>query len=243
MKILILLSVLISSYPLFAKELVIVSDLDETLRAANVEKKVKAGLKLVAGVKPYEGLVAIFNEIKQKNPDVKFYYLSNSFTFLYNGKKWTKENGLPEGVILQRKLKDKSDSFKPAKLDEIAKKHPDATFMLFGDNIERDPKFYREFVTKNQIDAQILIRDARLIFPQESDITYFQTDVQLAEALDISDETTHMVRSLAFSKLVPKFLLKNLKKRLLAQCKEQQSSCRDEARARVSEVVELISPK
>ena len=164
-KLFLLLTIMLNCQILMAKELVIISDLDETIRVANIENKAKAGLKLIGGVKPYEGLRAIFNEIKAKNPDAKFYYLSNSYPFLYNGDKWTAENGFPEGKSLQRSLKDKSTEFKPKKLKEIAAAHPDATFLMFGDNVEHDPQFYREFLADTHItDVQVFIRDARLRF-------------------------------------------------------------------------------
>ena len=228
----------------WAKELVVISDLDETLRAANVENKVKAGLKLIGGVKPYEGLTAIFQDIQLKNPDAKFYYLSNSFNFLYKGKKWVKENGLPAGEVLQRSLKDKSDSFKPAKLKSIAKKHPDASILMFGDNIERDPQFYLDFKEQSQLtDARIFIRDARLLLPDaDAQITYFQTDVQITDDLEVSAETAAKVNALSFTKLVPKFLVKNLRKRLIKECKTAAVSCTELADARVQEVIETISP-
>lgn len=242
MKFLILLSLFLGSHLLYAKELVIVSDLDETLRAANVERKFNAGLRLIGGVTPYEGLAAIFREIKEKNPNAKFYYLSNSFPFLYSGKIWTRRYGLPEGVILQRSLKDKSATFKPAKLKQIAQSHPEASFLLFGDNVEKDPTFYRNFMKENRIDGRVFIRDARLIFPLENDLIYFQTDYQITNELGMSPRTTDFVRSLSFSKLVPKFLITNLKRRLKAECKSTALTCEARANARVAEVIRLISP-
>lgn len=242
-KILLLLTSILTCQILQAKELVIISDLDETLRMANIENKAKAGLKLLGGVKPYEGLRSIFNEIKVKNPEATFYYLSNSYPFLYDGDKWTGENDFPEGNILQRCLKDKSMEFKPKKLKEIAAKHPDATFLMFGDNIEHDPKFYRDFLAETQIkDVQIFIRDARLIFSEEANLTYFQTEAQITDDLNMSQETTNIVNTLAFNKLVPRFLLKNLKKRLVKECKNAIGTCAEAADRRVLEVIDLIRP-
>lgn len=242
-KLFLLLTLMLNCHLLFAKELVIISDLDETLRIANIENKVKAGLKLITGVKPYEGLRAIFNEIKAKNPDAKFYYLSNSFPFLYKGDKWIAENGFPKGKSMQRSLKDKSDSFKPRKLKEIAAAHPDATYLMFGDNVEHDPKFYREFLAESQLqDVQVFIRDARLIFTEEANMTYFQTEAQITDDLNMSDETTSTVRNLAFNKLVPRFLLKNLRKRLIEECKTAVESCAEAADRKVLEVIDLIKP-
>ena len=243
-KLMVLFALALSAQIALARELVVISDLDETLRMANIEHKLKAGVKLVTGVKPYEGLRAIFNELKAKNPDIKFYYLSNSYPFLYNGDKWTDKNGFPDGVILQRRLKDKSDSFKPRKLKEIAARHPDASFLLFGDNVEHDPKFYRNFLADSQLnDIQIFIRDARLEFSEEPNMTYFQTDAQITDDLNMSQETTEIVNNLAFNKLVPRFLLKNLKKRLIKSCKNPLESCRVEAERRVLQVIDQLRPR
>lgn len=244
LKLAILTILVLNVSSLWAKELVIISDLDETLRVANVEKKFKAGIKLIGGVKPYEGLTAIFQDIKRKNPEARFYYLSNSYPFLYDGKKWVKENRLPAGEVFQRSLKDKSDSFKAQKLKQIGAKHSDATILMFGDNIEHDPKFYTGFKEQSQIsDIRIFIRDARLdLSPNDSDITYFQTDAQITDDLDSSLETTAKVNALSFDKLVPKFLVKNLKKRLIKECKTAAVSCTEMADARVQEVVRTIAP-
>ena len=243
-KIFLLLAVMLNCQILMAKELVIISDLDETLRMANAEKLVKAAGKLIMGVKPYEGMRAIFSEIKTKNPEAKFYYLSNSYNFLYNADKWTAKNGFPKGKCFQRRFKkDQSETFKPKKLKEIASAHPDASFLLFGDNVEHDPQFYRGLITDSQIaDARIFIRDARLVFTQKEDMTYFQTEDQITDDLNMSNETTATVRNLAFNKLVPKFLLKNLQKRLIKECKTACESCEQSAKRRVLEVIDLIRP-
>ena len=243
-KILFLLALMLNCQILLAKELVVISDLDETIRIANIEHKMRAGLKLIAGVKPYEGLRIIFNQIKARNPDVKFYYLSNSYPFLYKGDKWTEENGFPEGKSFQRCLKDKSTEFKPKILKEIAAAHPDASFLMFGDNVEHDPEFYREFLAESQImDVQVFIRDARLVFTQEPNMTYFQTEAQITDDLYMSEEATQAVQKLAFNELVPRFLLKNLKKRLIDECKTGLGSCEEAAERRVLEVIDLLRPR
>jgi phosphatidate phosphatase APP1 len=243
-KILLVLTMMLNCQAILARELVIISDLDETLRMANVEKMVKAAGKLVVGVKPYPAMQTIFNEIQAKNPDAKFYYLSNSYNFLYNADKWTRENNFPKGTSFQRCLKkDKSETFKAIKLKEIAAAHPDASFMLFGDNIDHDPKFYREFLSETQIkDARVFIRDARLLFTQVDDQTYYQTEDQITDDLNMSESTTSTVKNLPFNKLVPKFLLKNLKKRLVKECKTAAVSCEEAAERRVLEVIDQIKP-
>ena len=226
----------------FAQELVIISDLDETLKQAAVENKVRAGIKLIEGVRPYLGMQIIFNELKAKHPGAKFYYLSNSYTFLYSGKEWTRKFGFPQGVVLQRSIKDQSDSFKPSKLKEIIKNHPNAKkWLLFGDNVEKDPKFYEELVSESGLNnSEIYIRDARLIFPQSPLSNYYQHEVQILDALRISQGSAEVIRSLPFNELVPKFLLKTLRKRLVKECKLPVDVCKEEARERVSEVRDLL---
>lgn len=219
-----------------ASQLVVISDLDETLRQANVEHKLKAGLKLLSGVKPYAGAQILFNEIAAKNPGAKFYYLSNSFSFVYNGKKWVKKNGFPVGTVFQRKLGDKSDSFKPKKLQEIAAENPGANMLMFGDNVERDPKFYSDLVATFGIPARIFIRDARLLFPQDSTMTYYQHEAQILADLNASESTTTAVRSLHFNHLVPAFLMKNLRERLMDECKQPKDVCEMEADEHMSDV-------
>lgn len=226
-----------------AQDQVIISDLDETLRIANVEKSAKAGMKLAGGIKPYEGLTAIFQDLKLKNPTAKFYYLSNSFTFLYDGVRWVKKHKLPEGVVFQRSTGDRSLTYKAEKLREIRALHPSASIMMFGDNIERDPVFYKNFKEESQLaDAKIYIRDARLIFPEDKDIFYFQTELQLASELDLAPETRSFINGLSFSKLVPTFLLSNLKKRIIKDCKHTATRCSSVAEKKVQEVVEQLTP-
>lgn len=243
-KILLFLALMFNCQAILAKELVVISDLDETLRMANAEHLAQAAGKLLVGVKPYPAMQAIFNEIKANHPEVKFYYLSNSYNFLYNADKWTAENGFPKGTSFQRCFKkDESETFKPIKLREIVAAHPDATFLLFGDNVENDPKFYRGLMAETQIkDARIFIRDARLIFTQADDMTYYQTEDQITDDLNMSAATTNLVKNLPFNKLVPKFLLKNLKKRLIKECKTAAVNCTEAAERRVLEVIDLVRP-
>jgi hypothetical protein len=234
----------LSSHALWARELVIVSDLDETLRMANIEHYVKAGLKLLPGVRRYEGLTAIFQEIQAKNPEAKFYYLSNSYPFLYNGKNWLKKNDLPEGVVIQRALDDKTEEFKPSKLADIYAAHPEAEFLLFGDNVENDPRFYQKFVEDHKLEcARIFIRDALFTFPSDQQTIYFQAETQITDDLEISPETTKSISGLPVADFFPRFLLANYKRRLIQGCKGSGLNCRDKARSKVKEILELVSPE
>lgn len=226
------------SFSVFAREVVIISDLDETLRKANVEHHLKAAGKLIEGVKPYAGAQIIFNELAAKNPEAKFYYLSNSYSFLYNGTKWTSKHGFPAGKVYQRGLKDKSKSFKLHKLKEIAKNHAvDAEYIFFGDNVERDPQFYAQFISEAGLNnARVFIRDARLIFPSDSNAIYYQHEAQITDDLQLSQNSVEVINKLFFNYLVPPYLMNNLHQRLVKECKLPRRACQDEADETLADV-------
>lgn len=220
----------------------IITDLDETLRMANVENKVKAGVLLIKGVKPYEGMQYLFDDLKKQNNEISFHYLSNSYKFLYDAQKWVNKYQFPAGQTYQRGLRDSSKTFKPKKLRSIIAKHPGARFIFFGDNVEHDPVFYQELVKEMQADAEIYIRDARLVFPQESGITFYQHERQIADDLRLSQENTLAIESLPFSKLVPSFLFTNLRKRILKACRDTKERCQEIARERIEDITAEIKP-
>lgn len=241
MKFLISLFFILFSFSLLAKELVIISDLDETIRMADVEKKGMAFLKLIGGVKPYPAMEKIFNHIKAQNPDAKFYYLSNSYTIVYNGRRWIKKYNFPEGVVYQRKLfKDKAATFKPAKLKAIVAAHPDAQFMLFGDNIEKDPEFYHDLINEMKMkDYEVYIRDARLTYPHIPGMTVFQHEMQIAPKL-VTPEVEYSIRKLGPEKMVPGYLFRNLKSRMMKECDVTRSMCRARAKLEAETIWDAI---
>jgi phosphatidate phosphatase APP1 len=231
MKLILSLFFILFSFSLLAKELVIISDLDETLRMADVEKKGMAFFKLIGGVKPYPAMGKIFNHIKVQNPEAKFYYLSNSYTIVYNGKRWIKKYNFPQGEVFQRRLfKDKAETFKPAKLKAIVAAHPDAHFMMFGDNIEKDPEFYHDLINEMKMkDFEVYIRDARLTYPHIPGQTVFQHETQIAPKL-VTTEVETDIRKLGIEKMVPSFLFRNLKSRMMKDCDVTRTMCRARAR-------------
>ena len=242
MKFLISLFFILFSYSLLAKELVIISYLDETLRMADVEKKGKAFLKLVGGVKSYPAMEKIFNHIKNQNPEAKFYYLSNSYTILYNGNRWIKKYNFPVGKVIQRRLfKDKAEIFKPAKLKSIVAAHPDAHFVMFGDNIEKDPEFYHDLINEMKMkDFDVYIRDARLTYPHIPGMTVFQNEAQIAPKL-VSTEVESDIRKLGIEKMVPSFLFRNLKSRMMKDCDVTRTICRARANLEAQAIREALT--
>lgn len=211
------------------KEIIVVSDLDETLRQSNVEKILHAGFQLILGVSPYEGLKLILNDIEENKTNVTFYYLSNSYYALYNAQTWLELNGFPKGKIFQRKPTDRSRSFKLYALDEIFQKHPkDAIYWLIGDNVENDPLIYESFSIKygSKVDVWTFLRDALLNQVQSSEkIRYFIHEKEIQKYFGLSEQTIDQLKSLPEEEVVPDYLLDNFRNRFLSDCPIAEQAC------------------
>ena len=115
----------IISFNSYAK-LIIISDLDDTIRQVNVSEMDEASISVMGArsklrsIRPFSTLRSIYQDL-EKNHDVKFYYLSASYPFIYNAKKWLEINKFPEGEVFQRKFNDEfsSSEFKQRILKEI----------------------------------------------------------------------------------------------------------------------------
>ncbi len=232
-----------------ARELIVISDLDDTLRMANVESIPRAAVRIIHGVKPFESMQLLLNDIKAQNPEAKFYYISNSLHLFYDAKKWIRNYNFPEGAVLQRPLRVSPKVFKPRELRKIAGIHGrDAQYILFGDNVEKDPEFYQDFLRELAInDAHVFIRDARLIFTQHGpQVSFYQHERQVLTHPSlsmISGPTKALIRAMDLSKLVPKYLFDNLKRRLARACYPGRNNrlCREEAAREVGEIAEDLA--
>ena len=168
-KILIYFLFICTSLSAYAK-LIIISDLDDTIRQVNVSEIDEASLSVMGArskmrsILPFKDLRSIYQDL-EKNQDVKFYYLSASYPFIYNAKKWLDINKFPEGAVFQRKYSDEfsSSDFKQRILKEILADQDinESEFIFFGDNGEHDPETYTKAVEAAGIFNQstIYIRD------------------------------------------------------------------------------------
>lgn len=211
---------LLFSLPAFGQNYVVIADLDETVRMANVENKPAAGFRLMKGVRPYQGMRLVLQKLAQRD-DVVFVYLSNSFNFLYDAKKWLRKHHLPAGSVYQRMIGDKKKTFKPRILKRLYERYGSSPqYYLFGDNIEDDVRFYRDFLWQKPVFGLAIIRDAKLEFPAgDGQITYFQHEKQLIQEFELSPELFQKISS---TQLVPTYLKRNLRKRLYRVCRKNQ---------------------
>lgn len=191
---------------------IIISDLDDTVRIANIRNPVNAARLLLAGVRPFEALKYIYQDIeqqhKERNKIVKFYYLSGSKKIFYNAQKWLDENQFPKGVVIQKKLSGSGDtaSFKKEKIREILKQEninedtsANNLVYFFGDDGEYDPEVYTNIVEEIKLQKAntfIFIRDViaeytsldpKIPVLTNDAINYFFTELDLVKVPQSSE--------------------------------------------------------
>jgi phosphatidate phosphatase APP1 len=184
------LILLFLSFNLSAK-LVIISDLDETLRISKTHNYLLSLTEIIKGVKSFDQMKVLFNQL-QKDEQADFIYISASYYKFYNGAKWIRKQGFPTGKVYQKpKLTLSSKEFKLQMLEKLFKNGDfDASdnFLFFGDNSSHDEQVYTEFKAKYGLNGDIFIRDIKskatpfssYITPQRvQGINYFYTEWQL----------------------------------------------------------------
>jgi phosphatidate phosphatase APP1 len=132
--------------------IIVVSDIDDTIKITNIENKVKMvknGLTssaAFAGMSELYGIMG-FSGIKP----TEYFYLSASPNLLEkNISLLISENKFPLGTIFLRNIISESDipSYKQERLNAILASS-NAKLFLFGDDTEKDPETFLEFQAKN----------------------------------------------------------------------------------------------
>ncbi len=223
------------SFPVFAfNHIVVISDLDDTIRQVNVAQLEKATVNVVAArahlktIPRFLGLQKVYTDLKE-NHNTSFYYLSASYPIIYDAKAWLKHNDFPSGEVRQRAYRDEfhSSAFKKRMLSEIVQKHnsPETLFLFFGDNGEHDPESYNHTVEEFQLESNSMIfirdvvTDATFSYPDSRNLwentNYFLTEKFLLKtdlAKYISNETVQMLEKQNHND-IPHFMKDNLDER------------------------------
>ena len=228
------------SINLFAK-IVLISDLDDTVRKAHVLKLAHAGGRIIKGVKPFEDLQAIYKNLEQVHGDeIDFFYVSSSYPFLYNASKWLDKYNFPKGEVFQRSLKQENhrDSYlyKTTTITNLIERYSqsDTQFIFFGDNGEHDPQIFKDIINnKNIQNSKVYIRDVstkahfwydRLEVKKEEDQLYFLTEIDLLDEDFVSFLEEDVVNSikLRFEKkiMIPNYIVYTLKHRVRDDCED-----------------------
>ncbi len=131
----------------------IICDIDDTILQSNVSKKIKLLLNTFMSnerdMKPIPGMNILINNLhigpNKTNQNPVLYLTASPFDLIDKINSFLKTNFFPAGPIIMKKLrgedKDKlfdSFNYKVKKLHEIFTKFPNMSFVLIGDNTEKD---------------------------------------------------------------------------------------------------------
>jgi phosphatidate phosphatase APP1 len=169
MKILCGFLLLVSMSPSFAR-VVVVSDIDDTIRQSNVLNLADAAIRLAGKPKEFKDLGVVYSalnelSIVESSEPMAVAYISASTKKFYDADEWINLRKFPKGEVIQRKSisEDKKD-FKVNNIVRfLAENYKEGdTLFLFGDDAELDPEIYQEVLRKTNLKGSIFIRDVRL---------------------------------------------------------------------------------
>jgi hypothetical protein len=135
----------------------LISDIDDTIKQTHIHKKV---LGIPLGGRhthnPFHGMKGLYDKfVENKHKNNSIIYLTASPGILSKfGKNFIKNTHFPNGNIIHRKILEKQDTFKSDHIvNEIlnhSSGHPDAQFILVGDNGERDIQAFNQAISQLQ---------------------------------------------------------------------------------------------
>ena len=248
MKILSLVTLLLSFNA--AAKVVVVSDIDDTIKKANSASSGIGEIYHFLRKKIYPEMRDLFVELDQayraEGEDVEFYYVSAAPDIVFNQEKWLCKHGFPQGPATLRRLGDGGTyEYKKRVIGNILKDlGPEDTVYLFGDNASKDAIVYSELVSELGLNGYIYIRDV------QTDATYWNADFDVNRIRSVryyfSERDLLRDRGLYFmsaelrdtieasyeeKSLIPEYTLKTLKKRIRKawDC-GWKKSCRREAK-------------
>lgn len=167
-KIIALIFSFLLSFGLWARVLVI-TDLDDTIKVTGV-KTSSMITNYLTGVEPFDKLISIYHELiadyQEQGEEVDMVYLTSA-PRLVNSAMWLRDNGAPQGKLIERKNREMLTlSGKEHKLNQLKSLiqksgHLYSAILMFGDNGENDPLVYTQTVKQFRLEskAQIFIRD------------------------------------------------------------------------------------
>ncbi len=132
---------------------IVISDIDDTLKDAQVLNKIEMAKKAYNIRLVFPGMNNLFQELEaslqSRGESYKFFYVSNAPDFLMQKAhdKFIRINHFPAGSVLLRAKLSESEYKIKAIEQLIIKERPDTVIMI-GDNGERDAEIYEKVSTK-----------------------------------------------------------------------------------------------
>lgn len=155
-RLLVTIFLFIFSFNIFAEEIMVISDLDDTIKQTNVKNPGDAAYNALFTQKVFSGIPELFDSMKSYTD--KLYVLTNSFNFFrYNIFKLLDKFDIQALEVSTRHLFRDKDGFK-YKYEYIVDKMKETNgkVILMGDDNGKDPEVYAE-VLKNYPDKVLSI--------------------------------------------------------------------------------------
>lgn len=131
-----------------AHPLVLVSDIDDTVKLTHVESKASAVVNGIWGDEAFAGMATLYQELIGASQQNELVFMSGSPSFLKDSieEALVEENGFPEATFILRNWFKSGgiQSFKDQALAKLAKEKA-LPFILVGDDTEHDPEIFLRF--------------------------------------------------------------------------------------------------
>lgn len=145
MKNLILMATLSFSQLLWADGVLLVTDIDDTIKVSHVLDKDSAAANAFAVKNAFMGMPELYQALTKVESATPMYYLSNAPKKLMtqSHEAFVKINNFPQGVlVLNHRLIERTHKIKS--LRQMIKEHEPKVMILIGDNGERDAEVYAQ---------------------------------------------------------------------------------------------------
>jgi phosphatidate phosphatase APP1 len=241
-KILFIFLFLISFNSVFAK-VVVVSDIDDTIRQSHILNLLDAGIRLAGNPEEFKDLGVIYQALSEASMEnsgekMAIVYISASTKFFYLGEEWITLRQFPQGEVVQRQsLSEDKKMFKVSNIIRFLGENyvPGDELFLFGDNAELDPEIYQEVLKKTNLKGTIFIRDVRVKlgrytvkkdtrYNRGADINYYTSGLELVMRPEFSvikeKIKPQLLKLRADKKLLADFMVNQIRSEILS-CSSQ----------------------
>lgn len=213
---------------------IIVSDIDDTIRASNIKNKKQMVLNQLIGQEPFPHLIDIYQDIKKhyknKGEEVIFYYLSAAPN-LFDVEEWLYFNNAPDGIIQQRNLFHlafkSAGTYKHQFLKYFIEKKlktlkdeskNDVKVIMFGDNGQQDPEVYEKILKDEElglVNPKAYIRRVSADAVDLDGPKYFFSEKDLLEdetlSVLVSKKVKTAIKNAILKDIIPDFIQEEFK--------------------------------
>jgi hypothetical protein len=139
-----LISIVAPSSSFASSRVLVVSDVDDTIKHSHVRSAVDTGLNALWDFKSFPGMADLYREIKQQS-EVNIFYVSNAPTSMMHSRHLrflqTFRFPQPDNLITRPSVTD--DKFKFTTIMNLVEQENPQILILVGDNGESDPLYFQ----------------------------------------------------------------------------------------------------